>query len=201
MLLSTIFLVFPQEHEELKQSALQQFQWTLERFSAMQERNPLARSAQGVLKAILAKLTKALNMALPNTHHQQQQQQQQAGVLPATPASVLGSTASTTSQSVGKQTPLSFTHTAPSIEDKKDVAPGEWAASWTTPDNLASMAPMYPTYDLLFNDLSVTTGPFDSMTIMDNPHPHPWHFGGGFGEDTVWTLLNQYPYGQQPVES
>ncbi|KAG9258100.1 uncharacterized protein F5Z01DRAFT_633099 [Emericellopsis atlantica] len=192
VLLSTIFMVFPQEHEALRQNALQQFQWTLERFSAMQERNPLARSAQGVLKAILAKLTKALNMPLPSS-------QQQADALPTTPASVLESNPFHP-KSVNEQTPLAFAHSAPSTDGADDVAPVECAAHWTTPDNLAAMAPMYPTYDLLFNDLSVTTGPFDSMTIMDNPHPNPWHFGGGFGEDTVWTLLNQYPYGQQQAE-
>lgn len=67
-------------------------------------------------------------------------------------------------------------------------------------DELASLAPMYPTYDLIFNDLNVVDDGLlplgDVPALTDNDaQAMPWHFGGGFGEDTVWQLLNQYEPG------
>ncbi|MGH7960434.1 MAG: hypothetical protein ACRERD_01235, partial [Candidatus Binatia bacterium] len=39
---------------------MQHLHWAIERFATMQDQNPLANAAQGVLKAILDKFTKAL---------------------------------------------------------------------------------------------------------------------------------------------
>ena len=83
---------------------------------------------------------------------------------------------------------------------------GDWSMEW-----LASLAPMYPTYDLLINDPGVVddgmmmpplggNGEVDvppaTMTGCDGDDGLlPWQFGGGFGEDTVWQFLNQYEPG------
>lgn len=178
-MLSSIYTIFPTEYPEYKQRALQQFHWTIERFSAMQERNPLARSAQGVLKAIFAKFTKAISLT------------PEAPIAGPTPPSTHGTTPTSSSN-----------NTRPFDQGLVINDPEATAFSdWTMPA-LASLQPMYPTYDLLFNDLSVIDDGTGTMPLAADPSlpttggdSMPWHFGGGFGEDTVWQFLNQYQPG------
>lgn len=203
-MLSSIYTIFPREYPEYKQRALQQFHWTIERFSAMQERNPLARSAQGVLKAILAKFTAAISMT------------------PEAAASFAGPTPPSTTPGT---TPTSSNNNPAStrpfdqgliMNEPEQTAFSSASADWTMPslDALASIQPMYPTYDLLFNDLdvfpdgsmplttdtSLSTAPTTTTTAApasttSGADSMPWHFGGGFGEDTVWQFLNQFQPG------
>lgn len=217
MVLSTIYIVFPREHAELKQSALRQFHWTMERFSVMQERNPLAKSAQGVLRAILVKLTRAMNSTSTSTSMAELPAVATAAVPSSgTPASTRGTTTDSTA-------PASLS----SFEDQQGAhtlltgnggggaahAPAAFMAAgtdWSMPsmDALASLAPMYPTSDLLFNDLSVVGDGIEMPPLDDyltaaaagenyGQATMPSYFGGGFGEDTVWQLLNQYEPGGQ----
>lgn len=195
VMLATIYIIFPQEHPEMKQSALNQFHWTIERFSAMQERNPLARSAQGVLKAILVKFTRAINStAEPSA----------SAPSSVTPASTRGTADSTTStissaRGFGDQGSTALLTSNEEREGTRGDLPtfavppmtmgrGDW--SMPSMDTLASLAPLYPTYDLIFNDLNVVD---DGMPPLGDAMP--WQFGGHLGEDTVWQLLNQYEPG------
>lgn len=61
VLMASIYILFPKEHRDLVRSAIQHFQWAVERFEAMSERNALARSALGVLQAIHVRLRRSLN--------------------------------------------------------------------------------------------------------------------------------------------
>ena len=202
VLLSSIYTIFPFEYPEHKQRALQQFHWTIERFSAMQERNPLARSAQGVLKAIFAKFTKAISLTpeAPLT-----------GLGPTPPSTHVMTPASSSNKPAASSAPLD------SSVMMNDAEPTAFPSGWSMPSTeiLSSLQPMYPTYDLLFNDLNVidnmtgtstvplgpdpslsTAGPpADATGILTDTDSMPWHFGGGFGEDTVWTFLNQFQPG------
>lgn len=188
-MLSSIYMVFPTEYPEYKQRALQQFHWTIERFSAMQDRNPLARSAQGVLRAIFAKFTKAISLT------------PEAPVGGPTPPSTHGTTPTSSSNPPGSRP---FDQGL--IMNEAEPATFSSATDWTMPslDVLSSLQPMYPTYDLLFNDLNVIEDGTGTSTVPLAADPSlptaggdsmPWHFGGGFGEDTVWQFLNQYQPG------
>jgi hypothetical protein len=72
--MASIYILFPKEQPELVQNAMQHFQWAVERFEAMSERNALARAALGVLQAIRIRLRKSLGLGLGNTTQPQQQQ-------------------------------------------------------------------------------------------------------------------------------
>jgi len=61
--MASIYILFPKEHVELVQNALQHFQWAVERFEAMSERNALAKSALSVLHAIFLRLKKSLGIS------------------------------------------------------------------------------------------------------------------------------------------
>ncbi|KAJ9138566.1 hypothetical protein NKR19_g7758, partial [Coniochaeta hoffmannii] len=61
VLMASIYILFPKEQPELVSPAMQHFQWAVERFEAMSERNALARAALGVLHAIHIRLKKSLN--------------------------------------------------------------------------------------------------------------------------------------------
>ena len=62
VLMATIYVLFPKEHPEMVQDAIQHFQWAVERFEAMSGRNSLAKAALGVLQAIYIRLKKSLGM-------------------------------------------------------------------------------------------------------------------------------------------
>jgi hypothetical protein len=60
VLMASIYILFPKEHPELVDAAMQHFQWSVERFEAMSERNQLAKAALSVLNAILIRLRRSL---------------------------------------------------------------------------------------------------------------------------------------------
>jgi hypothetical protein len=195
VLITSIYIVFPYEHPELKGVALQHFHATVERFSAMQQRNPLARSAQGVLKAILVKFTKAIgNTAPPSTIGAEGS---------ATPASLRG-TAVSTPASFLSRTHSDRTSSSASVAilgDAASVASNPYP-DWPSPGEcITGLATMYPTSDLIYNDLTaVQDGAFMPNPVTDetaalDSSVLEWQFGGDFGEDTVWQFLNQYQPG------
>ncbi|KXX73837.1 Multidrug resistance regulator 1 [Madurella mycetomatis] len=63
VLMASIYILFPKEHLDLVQKALQHFQWAVERFEAMSARNSLAKAALGVLHAIYLRLKKSLGLS------------------------------------------------------------------------------------------------------------------------------------------
>lgn len=62
-MMASIYILFPKEHLDLVQKALQHFQWAVERFEAMSARNSLAKAALGVLHAIYLRLKKSLGLS------------------------------------------------------------------------------------------------------------------------------------------
>ncbi|KAI5466953.1 hypothetical protein BGZ63DRAFT_346626 [Mariannaea sp. PMI_226] len=191
VLIASVYILFPYEHTELTGSVLQHFQWTVERFQAIQERNPLAKSAQGVLRAIVARFRKAI--ANPG-----------ASRSPYTPADMrLG---------VGHSMPS----TTESTPGTSSISPGEGfefsqapaadlSGGWTMPsaDCLASLAPMFPMGDIIYNDLNVIhDGVFIPSVTGEQldkigTNNFDFVFGGDLGNDTVWQILNQV---QQPTD-
>lgn len=61
--MASIFILFPKDNAEYVPAALQHFQWAVERFETMSERNRLAAAARGVLHAIHVRLKKALGVS------------------------------------------------------------------------------------------------------------------------------------------
>lgn len=199
VLIASVYILFPHEHLEFKASVYQHFQWTIERFSAMQERNPLAKSAQGVLRAIVSRFKKALEC--PATATTTTRDDSVGGDSSETPASEtkssmesnLAATQSTPASSLGMAD--GYAYPQPPMQ-----------TDWMMPsaDSLAGIAPMFPTHDLLFNDLSAVPDDMLMAPKMDGQPPMfdtdelAWQFGGAWGDDTVWGFLNQYH--QQPGE-
>jgi hypothetical protein len=66
VMMASIYILFPKEHPELLNNALQHFHWGVERFEAMAERNRLAGAALGVLNAIYIRLKKAIGHGFLN---------------------------------------------------------------------------------------------------------------------------------------
>lgn len=86
VLMATIFILFPKEHPELVSKALQHYQWSVQRFEVMSERNSLAKAALGVLQAIYVRLKKSIGLGFVCANKPSQQ-----GLPPpsnGTPASV-----------------------------------------------------------------------------------------------------------------
>ncbi|KAF5024231.1 hypothetical protein F66182_3688 [Fusarium sp. NRRL 66182] len=175
VLLASIYILFPREHTEFTDKTSEHFYWTIERFSAIQERNPLARSAQGVLRAIVARFKRAMNKANSTSS------------LTVNNHSTEGSDKTTAGSTPGGLSMGSSDFTGPE-------------PAWTFPlDDLNTMAPFFPTGDLVYNDLSagsdVSTVPLSLAEGQDGAGEGNsiWHFEGGWGDDTVWQMLNQYP--------
>ncbi|KAF5006106.1 hypothetical protein FDECE_7478 [Fusarium decemcellulare] len=183
VLIASVYILFPHEYAELTSKISEHFQWTIERFSAMQERNPLAKSAQGVLRAIVARFKKAVEKA-------QNPSPSSAENRSTTELSQMATDSTPGSSSLGPGDLSGLAQTQSMAE-----------TAWLTPsaDGLATMAPFFPTGDLIYNDL--TAGPDGMMLPLGSTGGEigadgfMWQFGGDWGDDTVWQMLNQFPAG------
>lgn len=205
MLIASIYILFPHEHPELRDNCTQKVYWAIERFAAMQDRNPLAKAAQGVLRAILAKFTRAVDS--------QGRSSSTADSSSETPASTRARASLTPASSLGKAPgDLASCDAAKATMAQAPQYPAAFPppADWSLPpaDSLAAIAPLFPTSDLLYHDLTAIQDdsivPLVAPTSLQGagdeaalgPDVLPWQFGGGFGEDTVWQVLNQF----QPLQ-
>lgn len=202
----------------------------MERFQTISQRNVIAKGALGVLKAIHVRLMKALGLAKPCSPAPAKTGLNKSGPprvrtpLP-TPPIKANIPSPMPSQSMYQQTqPISSSRS--SISTAANSAPSNIQASCTSsgsyspPDdswnttipptnfNVASLAPLQPMHDLLFNDLSGAgldpqlgaLGPglemydqglglsADGLPIA----PVSWQFGGDFGQDSFWGYMNNY---------
>jgi hypothetical protein len=179
-LVSSIYILFPKEHPELVANAMQHFRWAVERFEAMSERNALARSALGVLRAIRIRLEKSLAKA---GHDPSASPDEEDGLVGARPQ--VGFTGSETTASPSL-------HSAPSLRSSSSFAgPSSTPGSvvdllsaplappslyeppqqpqqqpdagfdlWSPPADFdwASIQPIFATGDLIYNDLAGASG-------------------------------------------
>ncbi|VBB83657.1 Putative Protein similar to C1F7.11c of Schizosaccharomyces pombe [Podospora comata] len=270
VLMAAIYILFPREHPELVQSALQHFQWAVERFEAMSERNALAKAALGVLHAVRLRLRRSLDSVANKS------QSASSGTSPSTTTTVTSKAnplsqsssstgtnaaassggghhwethtprrASRSSSSTGAGSaispnplqaplgPLDFSQpgsrTSVTPTTDRNFYPGG-QVDWTLPSdfNWASLQPIYPTHDLIFNDLvgvgdtngnglswdtrttvpglgGLTTVVGGREQVQQPPQQQQgvqgqgqqggvnWQqFEGDFGNDSVWSLLNQF---------
>lgn len=199
VLIASIYILFPHDHPEHKQLAVQHIHWAIERFATMQARNPLAKSAQGVLRAILGKFTRALsNSASPAKDSETPSSTR--GPSETTPASVVGrreisQASSLTTDEYGKDSAsnghgFESASTGLAMTGETWLSPSEWAFA---PDGLSNIMPTFATSDLIFNDLTAVQ---DGMDMMEVPGMGvgglDWQFGGDIGEGTLWQVLNQF---------
>ncbi|KAJ8064490.1 hypothetical protein OCU04_006823 [Sclerotinia nivalis] len=63
VLTAAIYIMYPLENRDDLESSLQHVQWAMERFEVMGDRNPIAKAALGVLRAVYVRLKKALGPA------------------------------------------------------------------------------------------------------------------------------------------
>ncbi|KAI0156509.1 hypothetical protein GGR57DRAFT_463617 [Xylariaceae sp. FL1272] len=237
VMVASIYILFPREHPELLEESRQHFQWAVDRFEKMAERNQLARSALGVLQAIWIRFKKAVGrgfVACKCSQHAQaeteaatnwlesaaRQHGMNASASPSTTDTSLPNTEATrppSSQGTG--------HTSTSIQSERSGLVGpDW--SLPTDFDLSGIMPMYPMGDIAYNDLMgvlsdagpvvggpARTGSWHEERHSSTPRPHhnramgipglhtmppgqeqiPWQFGGEFGIDTIWNVLNQFP--------
>lgn len=197
--MASIHILFPKENLDLAPKALQQFQWTMERFNAMSDRNKLAKAARGVLQAIYAKLRKAISNQKPGRS-----------------VSIISQTSLSPSSGV----PSSATdNTPPQLDNSSDISParqmsinldspGMLRPTATAPDwgmatnfDFTNVAPLFAIGDLIYNDVgiyqdgSLSCGPQAGTTAQANmmtTQPPSDVFGGAFGGDSFWNLMNQY---------
>lgn len=227
--MASIFILFPKENVEYVSTALQHFQWAMERFETMSERNKLAAAARNVLKAVFMRLKSSLKCTQkPEGDGVEEPGQEPARSAPSAPSggamspfstmggggdtsrsSLLTPAASTTSGSSGDPFgSVSGQSGAPPIDPGLS---GMAASDWTLPEgfNWGSIQPVYAMADVAYNDLmgisssvGEATSPLPNWAggaplLNDVPggggESQPWLFGGDFGNDSVWSLLNQYP--------
>lgn len=60
VLVAAVYILYPQENQEHLHDSLQHFEWAMERFDTMSERNAMAKAALGVLQAIHVRLMRVV---------------------------------------------------------------------------------------------------------------------------------------------
>ena len=174
ILVAAIYILHPFENRDDLDDALQHFEWAMERFHVMSDRNAMAKAALGVLKAIHVRLKKALVPAGAATKSRPPLTTPSTSSLSATVSpSESSSTPSnnpifgTPNQSISSastNTSVTTQYTQPTISNLTEpiATPGS-SAAWEAfsgnvniPSNFdfSSMAPLQPLHDLVYNDLS-----------------------------------------------
>lgn len=201
--MACIFILFPKENTENGSLGLQHFHWAVERFETMSERNSLAKAALGALHAIYIRLKKCLGLGFVNAS-------KTAMPVKEAPASAsldgidpaLADVSAIPSGSISRpstMTPIS------GASDMYSAPPSSATTDWTLPDDFdwSSIQPVYAMADIAYNDLMGISAARDesSMPNWAGGTPiinevadgsQPWQFGGDFGSDSVWNVLNQY---------
>ncbi|KAI1193931.1 hypothetical protein F5X97DRAFT_312390 [Nemania serpens] len=248
VMVASIYILFPKEHPELLDEAQRHFQWAVDRFMKMAERNHLARSALGVLKAIWIRFKKAVGQTCSCNggplsaeteaasrwlSSQSEARASSASSHPTINDTPMTSVPPSSTQPTELSTPLGSGGTGPSptnvASDNEALITPEW--SLPTDFDFSSIMPMYPMGDIAYNDLtgvlgaSSMGGPGSSATLPMatgwiaaevspetqqaaaaavgvpgiqamggvSQEQFPWQFGGEFGTDTIWNVLNQFP--------
>ncbi|TWU78752.1 hypothetical protein ED733_006702 [Metarhizium rileyi] len=214
VLIASIYILFPHDHSEHKHLSVQHIHWAVERFAAMQHRNPLARAAQGVLRVILGKFTRALGHSAS----------------PSKASQTLGSvrdmsdkTTASVSGKAGTNSAVSLPASSHAREctgqggfEGEDVgnpgldmpgetwlSPSEWGVA---PDSLSNIMPLFATSDLIYNDLSAVQPGGGVMAAAAEEEEEEeeeemgigaggvsqWQFGGDIADGTLWQVLNQF---------
>lgn len=220
VLVAAIYILHPCENKEYLDDALQHFEWAMERFEVMGDRNSMAVGALGVLKAIYGRLKKALSRSIiadPAPVKVETILSNLASHSPAMttpdsstlsyPSSGHHSISSVSTNSSSNSNSMSNpTYTLPTISNLTQAtsAAPEWESfPGTVPMpnyDFSGMAPLQPTHDLLFNDLSGFATPGGGMQggWMGNVAGNgvgdgaQWQFEGDFGSDSFWGFMNNY---------
>lgn len=198
-MIASIYIIFPQEHPELRDNAIQHFHWTMERYVTMKHRNAMAYQAQNVLAAIQARFVYAMGAAPSPAGSSTREPSLISGMSHTTPESsrsVSTPSAATGSGAAGALSRGSYMpDAAPTPGQQYQQQQQQWD-TWASNADLAAMAPTYPTTDLLFNDLMVMKDAQFPEAPQDN-----LQFGGDFEENTFWQFLNSLPSGAAAGES
>ncbi len=220
VLVAAIYILYPTENKEDLDDTLQHFEWGMERFATMGDRNTMANDGLGVLKAIYSRLKRALSRAkmaeassVASSHQSPlaatPESSLQAYPTPSTNPSI--SSASTNSSSSISNTTSQYTlPTISNLTEATPVSPATWEAfsapAVSMPNtDFSNIAPLMPMHDLLFNDLGTVNGGLDlnhgsgldlqnrSSAWLNNTNNVPqWQFEGDFGNDSFWEFMNTY---------
>ncbi|KAI0884876.1 uncharacterized protein GGS22DRAFT_164550 [Annulohypoxylon maeteangense] len=236
IMIASIYILFPREHAELLATVRQHFEWAIERFEKMANRNRLAQAALGVLHAIYIRFKKAVGYSCKATSEvggsttscsgasgscsdmqtpsslSEPSSQNQSSVSNNTAPSTLP-----TSTDRGRSVSSSAGLTPASGVENNVFAGTDW--SFPTDFDFSSIMPIYPIGDIAYNELTAVPGGDITSTTWPETfpgttaaaasssglaasipsssageeQPAQWQFGGEFGNDTLWNILNQFP--------
>ncbi|RFU80114.1 fungal specific transcription factor domain-containing [Trichoderma arundinaceum] len=209
-LIATIYILFPYESAEYREIALQHCHWTVERFATMKDTNLLAKSAIGVLRAVVSRLVKAIgNCAPPSSVGTSIDALRQTSETPLSTSRTLGSTPASSigrgSIEGGFKAPSESVASAAAVPPTDEVSSPSFSTmmpgGWEMPQDgngFPGLAPFFAMGDLIYKDLTVDQDadllpPTDSDLLGGDSFM--WQFEGGFGQDTVWQFLNQHQLG------
>ncbi|OAA54944.1 Fungal transcriptional regulatory protein [Cordyceps fumosorosea ARSEF 2679] len=208
VVVASIFILFPRESPALRDSAARRLHWTIAKFEAIREHNAVARAAQGVLTAIRSRFVKAVGeggaTTSPDAEGEVTPGSDKAATGPATVASGGGSSGASTNGLSLDISPSDGSSSA--AEPWGETGTGaDGAGAWVLPEgSLSSLAPIYPTSDLLFNDLVAKYGdsnpancaldPVDAQQqLSGDGFGSLYQFDGDFAADnTFWQFMNQF---------
>lgn len=250
VLMASIFILFPKDNAEYVTAALKHFQWAVDRFENMAERNRLAAAARGVLHALHARLKTALqgvsvitsgaeasyapfSSNSHNTQHSLSFTAVSAGEsygnrdIKNSTSPPSNSNGTSSSGAVGGTRSNSSIFTPPSGsehyfkgalpidpsltggESIQAPPPQQQQGDFGLPEGFdwSSIQPVYAMADVACNDLTGISEAggaslpnwaggaplLNEGAPSGGDGPLEWSFGGGFGADSVWNLLNQFP--------
>lgn len=175
----------------------------------MKDMNPLAKSAIGVLRAVVARLVKAIGKCAPPSSvgtsvdlllNASETPLSTGRTLESTPSSSIGKGSISRGSAEGSLKMPSEPVVAPSAkEDESSAFSTMMPGGWEMPQDgngFPGLAPFFAMGDLVYKDLTVDQDDDDDVPQPDSDilggDSFLWQFEGGFGQDTVWQFLNQH---------
>lgn len=186
VLIASIYTFFPKGHLDKFAQAMQHFQWSIERFETMSCRNALAKAAADTLRTFSSRLKQAVDwdecyssadalavsQDAQSSHMQAQAFSAKLDGLESY-SGTISSCKSTGSLPSVLRTPSELQVGEPS------VAPFDWSL----------IEPIYATGDIAYNDL-IGNIDLQEPLCLDPDSTLP-QFSGNFGNNSVWSILNQ----------
>lgn len=200
IIIAAIYILYPTENLDYVNDSIQHFEWAMERFKTISQRNDMATAALGVVQTIFVRLKRAIG---PGRNQIDAATTAQLSLTPPESSKMANSR-----PVLNPMIPLT-PHYEPSVSTVNSCGTtatsssvnSDWNPMHTLPQDFDfnAMSPLQPTHDLIFNDLMGINaeGQMQDMGITQQPCFDPLtgqnlQFEGVYPENSFWNYMNQW---------
>lgn len=222
VLAAAIYILHPRENRYELDEIAYHYEWGMQRFATIASRNPMAKSALDVLKAVHCRFRNVVSSATARDVPFKVTTSPMNGLTSksADSLTVANQHSSYPPLSGDLPVPNSYNDRTPLLSDSSSpstdahLANSRNGSQWSpsrempagqmvdSPFDLTAFAPLQPLHDLLYNDLNTLRNTGSSSHAYDVLESQPladdrlsstaWQFDGAFSSSSFWDFMNTY---------